>query len=750
MFRKFISVTLILMLLVVQLMPAAVLADGSDAKDIFESLDGLTTAVKGQVLKYLWDDVVEELGNGTSIDVETAYSMIQEDVSAASAATGIAWTDIINDSSTPDDHKISSDTLKEVIEKLINNKSTIIYYYEFYSEYADKDVFKQWLFGGEYASKSAGDVYVALLPYTVPILTSDASGDFVRNGDVSDALADKLGVSADVFNLLVTDLNDRVDTLAEKINNNLDLYDGISKTDIINILNISSGYPLYVAPGSGSDGGGGGGGGGGATEPTTPTTPTTPATPTTTPDNVVNEITNGIASIINETDPNKAMEQAKNLISNTVDDIKKLQDEGLSIDTVASALANAANTVLAKVNTQTVQPTVSAGTATVLIDASTASELIAKLDTIVNTVTTLNNELVKASADTKIESVLLIKADTADTSVNTASVQLPSSLLSAASEKNIDKIAIDTGIAKIAVAPDSITGNGKEAVTLSASKVDAAALTESQKAVVGDSNVFEFKASAGEKTISNFSKPVEVTIPYTLKQGENPALITVFYLNDKGKLENVIGTYNEASKTVVFNTKHFSKYIIKENKVVFNDLDKHAWAKDSIESMAAKGIIAGMGEGKYEPDGKLTRAQFAALVVRAYKLDDASANNVFSDVKTTDWYYSVVCSAYEAGIVKGISVDKFAPDRSVTRQEMASMIARVLVSVKGKDINAGIGMYLKKFTDKDLLEAYAVDSANLVSKYGIISGKPGNVFDPKGLTTRAEAASVIYRMFNLK
>ncbi|MGE5329471.1 MAG: S-layer homology domain-containing protein [Deltaproteobacteria bacterium] len=737
MFKKVISITLILMFLFVQLIPVSVLAGGTDAKDIFERLNGLTTAVKGQVLKYLWDDVVEELVNGTSVDVETVYNTLQEDITAVSATTGISWDDIISNSSTLGDHKISSDTLKAVIEKLINNKSTIVYYYGFYSEYANRDIFKQWLFGDVYASKSAGDVYVALLPYTVPILTSNQSGAFIRNGDVSSALAAKLGVKTDVFNLLVTDLNGKVDTLAGKINNDLDLYEGISKTDIINILNISSEYPLYRAP----SGGTGSTGGGSTTESTTPTT---------TPVNVVNEVINGTASIINETDPNKAMEQAQSLISNTVDDIKKLQDEGLSIDTVANALANAANTVLEKVNTQTVVPTVSADTAAVVIDTSTASELIAKLDTIVNTVTTLNNELVKASADTKIESVLLIKVNTADTSINTASVQLPPSLLSAASEKNIDKIAIDTGIAKIALAPDSITGNDKGAVTLSASKVDTTALTEEQRAIIGSNNVFEFKASAGEKTISNFSKPVEITIPYTLKEGENPALITVFYLNDKGKLENVIGTYNEASKLVVFNTKHFSKYIIKENKIVFNDLDKYGWAKDSIEAMAAKGIIVGMEAGKYEPAGKLTRAQFAALIVRAYKLEDASAKNVFSDVKATDWYYSVVCSAYKAGIVKGISVDKFAPDKSVTRQEMASMIARVLVSVKDKDISADTGMYLKNFTDKGLLQSYAVNSANLVSKYGIISGKPGNVFDPNGITTRAEAASVIQRMFNVK
>ena len=414
------------------------------------------------------------------------------------------------------------------------------------------------------------------------------------------------------------------------------------------------------------------------------------------------------------------------------------------------SLETAAEAALSKVNTRTVTATVTAGTSAAVIDTATADDLIAGLDVIVETAAKLNTELAKASSDAKIESVLSIKVSAADTAVTVSTAQLPVSLLTAAAGKAIDRIAVDTGIATISIAPDAIATEGQDTVTLSAAKVDAASLTTEQKAAAGDNQVYEFGALAGSTKITSFSKPVEITVPYTLKDGETAGNITVFYMDSEGKLVNVIGTYNETTRSVSFTTSHFSKYIVKENKVTFSDLSKAEWARVNIESMAAKGIISGIGGGKYAPSDKLTRAQFAALIVRAYRLEDTTAANVFTDVKSTDWFYGAVVSAYKAGIVNGTTATTFKPDANVTRQEMSTMVARALVKVKGKDAAADAGKYIAKFTDKGQLAAYAVDGANLTAKYGIIGGKPGNLFDPKGDATRAEAGAVIYRMFNVK
>ena len=243
---------------------------------------------------------------------------------------------------------------------------------------------------------------------------------------------------------------------------------------------------------------------------------------------------------------------------------------------------------------------------------------------------------------------------------------------------------------------------------------------------------------------------MEITVPYTLKPGETGDKITVFFVNAQGVLENVIGAYDPETGTVTFSTSHFSRYIVKENKVTFSDLDKHEWARLNVESMAAKGIITGVPGGKFAPANTLTRAEFAAMIVRLYKLEDATATNTFSDVKSTDWFYKAVLTASKAGIVNGLPDGRFDPNGKVTREQMAAMVARALVSVKGKDLTADAGKYTAKFGDKGTISSFAVNESNLVAKYGIMSGKPGDKFDPKGNATRVEAAVVMYRLFNVK
>lgn len=355
-------------------------------------------------------------------------------------------------------------------------------------------------------------------------------------------------------------------------------------------------------------------------------------------------------------------------------------------------------------------------------------------------------------ADTEAKVVIAVESTSALTSAN---VNIPQNIIAAAKNNNIDGIEISTPVASVTFPPQALMLDGAVTVNVETAITDKSKLTEEQQAAAGDSIVYDFNVRVtgnnGTTQVSSFGTNVEVAVPYTLKEGDNPNQITVFYLNDKGQLENMQGVYDPETKTVKFNTDHFSKYIVKANNIVFGDIEKYTWAKDQIESMAAKGIVNGKAQGYFKPAENVTRAEFASLLVRMFRIkevEDCAACR-FSDVKAGAWYEKAVMSAVDAGIVTGYEDGTFKPEDNISRQDMAVMIARALKKYKNAEIPGNIDTYLD-FSDKTSFGEYAKESIAAAVKYGIIKGNPDKSYKPANNATRAESAVVIYNVFNLK
>ena len=117
---------------------------------------------------------------------------------------------------------------------------------------------------------------------------------------------------------------------------------------------------------------------------------------------------------------------------------------------------------------------------------------------------------------------------------------------------------------------------------------------------------------------------------------------------------------------------------VKVTKIIaFTDLQSVPWAKEAIETMAGLGMINGVGNNKFEPNSNVTRAQFATLIVKTLGIS-GSAYNPFTDVKSSDWFAKDVALAYQYGIISGVSKTQFAPNRPITREEMAVMMVRAI------------------------------------------------------------------------
>ncbi|WP_176222109.1 S-layer homology domain-containing protein [Tuberibacillus sp. Marseille-P3662] len=173
--------------------------------------------------------------------------------------------------------------------------------------------------------------------------------------------------------------------------------------------------------------------------------------------------------------------------------------------------------------------------------------------------------------------------------------------------------------------------------------------------------------------------------------------------------------------------------------------DQYDYAEEAMNALIDQGVLKGDGKGNYFPGDQITRAEFAAFVVRSLDIKGGDFDP-FPDVSSDRALYDEIHQAAAAGIVNGYPDGTFHPDLKISREQMAVMINRVL------SIN-GVVAETKPltFTDKNKIlqkEEY-LNAVKTNVALGIIKGYLNNTFRPKNNTIRANAAVVIYRVQNV-
>ena len=178
-----------------------------------------------------------------------------------------------------------------------------------------------------------------------------------------------------------------------------------------------------------------------------------------------------------------------------------------------------------------------------------------------------------------------------------------------------------------------------------------------------------------------------------------------------------------------------------DSEEIFNDIDNYGWAKEAIEGLYYTGIINGMEEGVFNPKGNVTREQFCKMVVQLFEVLDYDTETSFGDVNPDAWYAPYIASAIKAGYVQGESDEYFGVGVSIMRQDMATILFRALGS-KGKAT-------VLDFTDNESIAPYAQDAVAELVGLGVINGYEDGSFKARGTATRAEAAKVIWGVYQI-
>ena len=174
---------------------------------------------------------------------------------------------------------------------------------------------------------------------------------------------------------------------------------------------------------------------------------------------------------------------------------------------------------------------------------------------------------------------------------------------------------------------------------------------------------------------------------------------------------------------------------------LFRDCRSH-WAKDYINRAADAGWVSGVGGGLFQPNGTLTRAMFVTMLAGLAGVDEADyPGSTFSDVPVGQWYAPSVAWAASEEIVSGTGSGRFEPNRNITRQEMAQIMASYL-AWKGVDTTPGTDPADYNIPDRADIAAWALDSVCFCYEKGLLSGRDTG-FAPLANASRAEACVVL-------
>lgn len=322
---------------------------------------------------------------------------------------------------------------------------------------------------------------------------------------------------------------------------------------------------------------------------------------------------------------------------------------------------------------------------------------------------------------------------------NGQSVVIPSAVLTALAKKLTADALKDAQI--------KVSFKAIEAASVSSSVYAANAASGAVIKQYGSLYEFDLaiESKDGKSTrLDHFIEPV--TLNFKLASSTaNPELLGIYYLNESSKKWEYVGgkrsTDNGAIEAAL---SHNSKYAVLEYTKTYKDVPSTHWAFTTIQALSAKQVIEGVSDEEFAPSKTTTRAQFVTMLVRSLGIQATGTPSAFADVAQGAWYSEAVSTAVQAGIVKGIDDTHFAPNASITREQMAVLLVRAYEYKSGISLQASDKLSL--YADANKVSSWAIVDINKAIAAGLMTGRDEDSFEPEAVTVRSETAKAIYNL----
>jgi len=228
----------------------------------------------------------------------------------------------------------------------------------------------------------------------------------------------------------------------------------------------------------------------------------------------------------------------------------------------------------------------------------------------------------------------------------------------------------------------------------------------------------------------------------TLPEGECDSYVVVY--SDEDGNENVVALSDVNVAGYVRYVAEFpGEYSIRGVNVSIDDIAGH-WGEENINYTASRGVLCGTDEGEFSPDMPVTRGMFATAMGRMHGIDtDLYTQNAFSDVSENEYYAPYIQWAANNGIIEGVTQNEFMPEAPMTRLDMATAVYNYIDCYRFDVKSPGFYDTFADISDCAVEEREAIE---YISRAGLVNGVDKGMFDPYGLLTRAETATVLSRV----
>ncbi|WP_223830120.1 S-layer homology domain-containing protein [Paenibacillus arenilitoris] len=181
----------------------------------------------------------------------------------------------------------------------------------------------------------------------------------------------------------------------------------------------------------------------------------------------------------------------------------------------------------------------------------------------------------------------------------------------------------------------------------------------------------------------------------------------------------------------------------------FEDGGEVPYAADAIRALSNKFVLRGVSEDRFMPKSEVTRAQFITMMIQSLGIQPAQGDGAaFADVTPGQWHYDAIMTAYGLGLANGYEDGRFQPGKSLSRQEMVTMLYNALKftgqiePLANEEINSRLG----GFEDEASIAAWAREAVAYAVKHGIVRGTSSGTFSPDTVSNRAQGAMIIHGM----
>ncbi|MFB4331308.1 5'-nucleotidase C-terminal domain-containing protein [Paenibacillus sp. CR_12] len=330
---------------------------------------------------------------------------------------------------------------------------------------------------------------------------------------------------------------------------------------------------------------------------------------------------------------------------------------------------------------------------------------------------TIENEALRAWLDQTSAQVLVVATPYGSYELPKTEIDLQALAAQAGSDMNSLQLVI-----QLAVDADAL----KSAVSKGYKALQAVSYTVTVKS--GNGKTF---------TLDSF----QTYVKRSLNVDKSHALTDIAVVRVDGNGEYTPVPFKVNGQRIDIYSRTNSTYLVLQNPVTFQDIASH-WSKGEVESLAAKMIVTGRTEQTFVPNAPVTRAEFAALVVRALGLSADAASGSFQDVASSDWHAGAIQAAVDADIINGYTDGTFKPNRTITREEMAVMAYNALEYAGYNPVDAAKA----HFADASAIGVWSQVAVYELAALDILNGDPKQRFHPKSNATRGESAAVLHRL----